>query len=98
MATVSRGRLLVEALKQMVFPGYRSDYFWGWPSPMLLDDRNYQSVGDGSSNSIVAASVHGISRTFPEPPPSLWSLNDHALRPRTTPPAPPPPIPRLPRH
>jgi hypothetical protein len=35
MATVSRGCLFVEALKQMIFPGCRSDYFWGWRSAML---------------------------------------------------------------
>lgn len=66
----------------MVFPGYRSDYFWGWRSAMLLDDRNYQSVGDGSSNSIVAACVQWICRTFPEAPAALWRVNDQGVRSR----------------
>jgi len=42
----------------------------------LPDERNYASlVGDGSANSIVAATISWIARQFPEAPPVMWNVN-----------------------
>lgn len=51
----------------------------------LPDERNYATlVGDGLQNSIVAACVMWMARTFPEAPPAMWKVDpDTNIRQRT---------------
>lgn len=80
--TPKRRDIALAALKAMIFPGYRSDYFWGWRSAILIDDTDFRSIQDGSKNSIVSACVQWIARTFPEAPPALWEEDALGVRKR----------------